>query len=195
MLFTKCNEVFSTLFEIDNLLPLLHRDVYRPGRPQGQVMDRIRFDGLARNQGKAGALGDGGEQQVALHHGEVETDTDARTRTERHKSIAGKLFLPFGRETLRIKLFRFWEVFLASVQGIRSKQHYRTFGDAIAINLDIAQGTPGKRIGRWVEPQSFLEDLQAIGQTSQVGISRSVTLQDTIDFLLDLLIPVRMLAE
>ena len=44
----------------------------------------IWFDGLAGNQGKTDALGDGGEQQMALHHGEVEADADARACAERH---------------------------------------------------------------------------------------------------------------
>src|SRR5690242_14179889 len=98
----------------------------------------IRFDGLTRNKGKAGTLGQSGEQQMALHHGKVQANADAGTCAEWHKSITGKLFLPFRREALRVKLLRFREVFLSTVQRVRSEQNDPAFGDTVAINLDIA---------------------------------------------------------
>ncbi len=76
-----------------------------------------------------------------------------------------------------------------------TEQDDPAFWDAVAINLYIAQRTPGEGIGRWVESHSFLEDLQAVGQMCQISISGSATLQDAIDFLLYLLITLRMLAE
>ncbi len=85
-------------------LPLLHCDMYLTGGPQCQVMHWIWFDSLARNQGKAHALGEGGEQEMTLHHGKVQAEADARACTERHVRITGKLFLPFRREALRIKV-------------------------------------------------------------------------------------------
>ncbi len=158
-------------------------------------MDWIWFDGLAGNQGKADPLGKGREQQVALHHSKVQADTDARACTEWHVSVTGQLFLSFRCEALRIKSLRLREVFLPPVQGIRSEQGDPAFRDAVAINLDIAQCSPGEGIGRWVESHGFLEDLQAVGQMCQISISGSATLQDAIDFLLYLLITLRMLAE
>jgi hypothetical protein len=81
-------------------------------------MDWIWFDSLAGKQGKADALGDGSEQQLALHHGEVIANADAWTCAERQVRITGQLFLPFRCEALGIKLLRLWEVFLATVQGL-----------------------------------------------------------------------------
>src|SRR5438105_2498757 len=151
------------------LKSLLYCDVYCAGGAQGQVADRIWFDGPVGKEGKAGALGEGGEQEMAFHHGEVEADADARARAERQVRVTGKLFLSFGGEAFRIKLLRVREVFLAAVQGVGSEQDDPVFGDAIAINLNVAQGTPGHGIDRWVEAHGFLEDLQAVGQTRQVG--------------------------
>ena len=85
---------------------------------------------------------------MTLHHSEVHPNADARARAERQVSIAGKLFLPLGREALRIKLLRVREVFLAPMQGVRGEQDNPAFGDAVAVNLDIAQGAPEERIRR-----------------------------------------------
>ena len=81
------------------------------------------------------------------------------------------------------------------MQGVSSEQDDPAFWDAVAINLNIAQRAPGEGIGRWVESHGFLEDLQAVGQMCQISISGRATLQDAIDFLLYLLITLRMLAE
>src|SRR5712692_6569436 len=116
---------------ISTMLSLFDRDIYRTDRPQCQVMHRVWFDGLAGEQGKAGTLGDGGEQEMALHHGEVEADADARACAERHVGITGKLFLQFRGETLRSKRLRFREVFLSTVQGVRSEQDDPALGDAV----------------------------------------------------------------
>ena len=72
-------------------------------------MDGIWYDRLARNEGKADALGERGKQQMALHHGEVQAEADARTGAEWQVRVTGELFLPFRSEALRIKFFRFWE--------------------------------------------------------------------------------------
>src|SRR2546422_3179985 len=138
--------VYKGLYHCREALSLLDCDIYRTGRPQCHMMYWIRFDGLAGNQGKTDAVGDGGEQQSALHHGEVEANADAWACAERLVRITGKLFLPFGCEALRIKLLRLREVFLSTVQGVRSEQDDPAFGDAVAVNLDIAQGTPGCHI-------------------------------------------------
>ena len=52
----------------------LHYDIYCTHGAQCQVMRWIWFDVLTGNQGKGDALGNGGEQQVALHHSEVVAD-------------------------------------------------------------------------------------------------------------------------
>src|SRR5579859_3247722 len=158
-------------------------------------MYRVRFDALADKQGKAGTLGDSGEQQMALHHGEVHADADARACAERQVRVTGKPFLMFRCEALGIELFRLREVFFSAVQGIRSKQDDPALGNEVAINLDIPQCAPGEGIRWWVEPQRLLEDLQAVGQTGQVSSGRRATLQDAIDFLLNFPITLRMLAE
>jgi len=68
---------------------------------------------------------------MAFHHGKVEADADARTCAERHVGITGKLFLQFRGETLRSKRLRFREVFLSTVQGVRSEQDDPALGDAV----------------------------------------------------------------
>src|SRR5260370_5565530 len=176
-------------------LSLRHRDMYSPGGSQCQVMDWIGFDGLARNQGTTDGLGESGEQQLALQHGEVQAETDARACAEWQVRITGKLFLAFRCETFRIKLPRVREAFLSTVQGVRSEQDDPAVGDAIAIDLDIAQCAPGESIRRRVESHCCLEDLQAVRQTCQVIICGCATLQDAINFLLYPLITLGMLAE
>src|SRR5690348_2594832 len=105
-------------------------------------MDRIRCDGLTRNQGKADALGEGSEQEMALHHGEVHADADARASAEWQVGVTGKLFLPFKGKTFGVKFLRFREEFLSTVQGVRSDQNDPAFGYQISIDLDIAQRAP-----------------------------------------------------
>ena len=101
-------------------------------------MNGIWYDRLARNEGKADALGERGKQQMALHHGKVQAEADARTGAEWQVRVTGELFLPFRSEALRIKFFRFWEGVLSTMERVGSKQDDPTLRDAIAINLDIA---------------------------------------------------------
>jgi hypothetical protein len=115
-----------------------HRNIYLTGWPQCQVMYWIRYDNLAGNQGKVDALGNGSEQQITLHHGKVQADTDARACAERHECIARKPFLAFRCEAPRIKLLWVREVFLAAMQRVGREQDNPAFGDAVAVNLDIA---------------------------------------------------------
>jgi hypothetical protein len=43
-------------------------------------MDRIWFDGLTRNQGKANTLNKGGEQELTLHQSKVHPNDNAITQ-------------------------------------------------------------------------------------------------------------------
>src|SRR5439155_17090151 len=132
---------------------------------------------------------------MALHHSKVHPDADARACAKWYESIAGKPFFSFRGETLGIKFLRFQEVFLSTMQGIWSIKHNHILGDMVAINLDRSQCTPGQQVCRRIESHCFLKNLQAVGQTGLVIIGGRSTLQDTIDFLLYLLIHLRMLAE
>src|SRR5262249_118948 len=107
------------------------------------MMYWIRYHGLARNHGKPAAVGNGSEQQVALHHREVHTNADTRARAERHESIAGKLFLAFRRKALGIKPLRVREIFLAAMQRVGGEEDNPAFGDKVAVNLDIPHRAPG----------------------------------------------------
>src|SRR5579883_1942808 len=78
-----------------------------------QVMDRVGFDFLARYQRKADALGEGGQEQMSLHHRKVHADADAGSRAKGHVGVAGKLSLPFGGEAFGIEALWIREVLLA----------------------------------------------------------------------------------
>src|ERR1700674_4854578 len=108
--------------------PLLHPNMHHTRWSQGQVVFWVRYDGLARNQGKANALSERGKQQMALHHGEGKANADARACAEWQVRVTGKLFLPFRYEALRVKFLRFRKKVLSSVQGVRSEQDDPTFG-------------------------------------------------------------------
>src|SRR6266849_436453 len=127
------------------------------------MMYWIGYDGLSSNQGKANALGQSRKQQLALHHGKVHADADARARAEWHIGITGKLFLSLWSEAFVIKFLRFREVLLSTVQRVRSEQNKPTFRNVVAIDLDLPQSTSGCQIYRRVESHRFLENLQTIG--------------------------------
>jgi len=74
---------------------------------------------------------------MALHHGKVHAYADAWTRTEWQIGITGKLLLSLRREALGIKFLWFREVLLSTVQRVRSEQNDPTFGNVVAIDLDI----------------------------------------------------------
>src|ERR1700674_3273294 len=92
-------------------------NMHHPRWSQGQVVFWVRYDGLARNQGKANALSERGKQQLALHHGEGKANADARACAEWQVRVTGKLFLPLGGEALRIKPLRVRKKVFSSVQG------------------------------------------------------------------------------
>src|SRR5450759_243829 len=146
-----------------NMLPLLHRYVHRATGSYRQVVYRVGFDRLAGDQVEAGALGKRGEQQVALHHGEVEANADARPRSEGDVGIARKLLLPFRREALGIETLGLWEVLFASMQCVGREQDDSIFGHSIAIDLDITQGSTRGDVGWRIETHCLFEDLQAVG--------------------------------
>ncbi len=74
---------------------------------------------------------------MALHHGKVHAYTDARAGAEWQIGITGKLLLSLRCEALGIKFLWFREVLLSTVQRARSEQNDPTFGNVVAIDLDI----------------------------------------------------------
>lgn len=61
---------------------LLRPDIQRSRGPQGQVVARIDFGRLGRDQGKGDALGQGGEQEMAFYQREMIAKADARACAE-----------------------------------------------------------------------------------------------------------------
>jgi hypothetical protein len=128
-------------FKCQEELSLLHHDIDRSGGPQGQVMDWIGQNGLARHQGKADPLGERGEQQLALHQGQVHPDADARPCAKWQVRITRKPFLPFGCEALGIKPLRVREVFrlAQSFPGISQQMRSNRFLIIAGILVTVAR--------------------------------------------------------
>src|SRR6266566_2239199 len=95
-------------------------------------------------------------QKVPLQHGKMVSNADARTSAKRHIGIAGKQFLIFRREALRIELLRIGKVIWAAMERVRGNKRVLVLMDQVAIDINIVMCHPRYRVSRWIEAQCFL---------------------------------------
>jgi len=86
---------------------------------RAQCDDGRQFDGEAGHAVQLKALRDGGQDELAFHHGEVLADADARPAAEGKIGVARTIGILVRRETFGVELLRLRPEFGVAVREIR----------------------------------------------------------------------------
>src|ERR1700690_1276420 len=148
-----------------------------PG-PQGDGEKRLYV--LAGHKRKAITLGDSGEEQRSFHHREAGTNADAGSTTEwkiseaRDSTAADRVISP----AQWIEALGIGKEADVTVCKPLHQENIRAGGDAVAVELEIVDGTAADAPGRRIEPHRFLHDHFSVGKPGQIGDGGRSAAQD-----------------
>src|SRR6266702_7247198 len=119
-------------------LPL--KECHRQAIARAHGQQYLGFDRVAGEQAQPVALGDGRQDELGLHHGEVAADAQTRATAEWEMSEVRAPSRAFGGEALGVKHLRILPEIGMAVRRVRTVPDERVCGDNVAANYVIGKG-------------------------------------------------------
>ena len=191
-----CLNADSTLHAAERgSCPCPLQEHHRQAMARAHAQQYLGVDLVAGEQAQLVALGDGRQDELGLHPGEVAADAQAGATAEWE---VGKVRAPcsaFGGEALGVKHVRILPEIGMAVRRVRAEPDQRVRRDNVAADFVIGQRFAVEANGRWIEPQRLLQHHTGVDKPWEVLNHRDSPAQHPLQFRMQAALHVRVLGK